>query len=78
MQVSEAMHKEVSWVLPTMSVHEVAKLMKEKDIGAVPVGENDRLIGIITDRDLACRAVADGLDPTTTTAPTATTSKGSK
>ncbi|EJC64356.1 CBS domain-containing protein [Rhizobium sp. 1AS11] len=68
MQVSEAMHKEVSWVLPTMSVHEVAKLMKEKDIGAVPVGENDRLIGMITDRDLAVRALADNRDVSKLTA----------
>jgi CBS domain-containing protein len=45
-----------------MSVREVAKLMKKKDIGAVPVGEDDRLIGMITDRDLALRALADSRD----------------
>ena len=36
--------------------------MRDKGIGCLPVGENDRLIGMITDRDITCRAVADGLD----------------
>ena len=37
-------------------------MMREQDIGAIPVGENDRLIGMVTDRDIALRAVADGKD----------------
>src|SRR5690606_3114334 len=45
MRVSEAMHKSVAWVSPQTKVPEIAKIMKEHDIGAVPVGENDRLIG---------------------------------
>ena len=43
-------------------VREVAKKMRDKGIGCLPVGENDKLIGMITDRDITCRAAADGLD----------------
>jgi hypothetical protein len=43
-------------------VREVARKMRDKGIGCLPVGEHDMLIGMITDRDIACRAVADGLD----------------
>ena len=42
--------------------------MRDLDIGAIPVGENDRLIGMVTDRDIACRAVANGADLGTLTA----------
>ncbi|WP_065091722.1 CBS domain-containing protein [Rhizobium leucaenae] len=62
MHVSEAMHKEVRSVTPTMPVRDLAKIMKTEDIGAIPVVENDRMIGMITDRDLALRAFADGHD----------------
>ena len=68
MKVREAMTSDVSLTSPTQSIREAARLMAEQDIGALPVGENDRLIGIITDRDLACRAIADGVDPNTTQA----------
>jgi CBS domain-containing protein len=42
--------------------------MKDLDIGSLPVGENDRLVGMVTDRDITCRAVADGRDITNMTA----------
>ena len=42
--------------------------MREHDIGAIPIGENDRLIGMVTDRDIVCRCIAPGLIPKTTTA----------
>ncbi|MEZ5844644.1 MAG: CBS domain-containing protein [Hyphomicrobiaceae bacterium] len=58
MKVSEAMHKGVTWVEPTMRLGEVAKLMKQHDVGSLPVGDNDRLVGMITDRDIALKAVA--------------------
>ena len=58
MKVKEAMHKGVQWVGPDTPVAEVAKLMCENDIGAIPVGENDRLIGMITDRDIVCKGLA--------------------
>lgn len=62
MEISKAMHKNADWVSADTPVAEVAKLMKEHDIGSVPVGENDRLVGMITDRDIALRVVAEGRD----------------
>jgi CBS domain-containing protein len=68
MKVKDAMHEGVQWVEPTASVHQLAQLMCDHDIGAIPIGENDRLIGMVTDRDLVCRCLAQGLDPATATA----------
>ena len=65
MRVSEAMTRDVRVCTPGQSIREVAKTMAEIDAGAVPVGENDRLIGMITDRDIAVRAVAAGKSPDT-------------
>jgi CBS domain-containing protein len=60
MKVSEVMHSKVTWVNPNATVAEVAKMMRDEDVGAIPVGENDRLVGMITDRDIACRAATNG------------------
>jgi CBS domain-containing protein len=68
MLVREAMTAQAEWITPDISLTEVACKMRDQNIGCLPVGENDRLIGMITDRDLACRAVADGADPKTTKA----------
>ncbi len=68
MKVSEAMHRNASWVPPTMPLPQVARIMKEQDIGALPVGENDRLIGMVTDRDIAIRAWPNGHDISSLTA----------
>jgi CBS domain-containing protein len=65
MKVSEAMTREVRLARPDQSIREVAQLMGELDIGAVPVEENDRLVGMITDRDIAVRAIAEGRGPDT-------------
>lgn len=62
MKVKRAMHKGVVWVSPDTSLLEIAQKMQEQDIGAVPVGENDKLIGIVTDRDIVCRGVVQGTD----------------
>src|SRR5262245_47465203 len=62
MKVKEVMHKDAEWVTPQTALADVARRMRDLDIGAVPVGENDRLIGMVTDRDIACRAVANGQD----------------
>lgn len=62
MKVKRAMHKGAMWISPETPLLEIAKTMKEKDIGALPVGENDRLIGMVTDRDVVCRGVASGGD----------------
>jgi len=62
LQVKDLMTAHAQWVAADAPVREVAKKMRDKGIGCLPVGENDRLIGMITDRDITCRAVADGLD----------------
>ena len=68
MKVKQAMHKGVQWVEPGTSVFELARLMREHDIGAIPIGENDQLIGMVTDRDIVCRCIAIGADPNSCTA----------
>jgi CBS domain-containing protein len=65
MRVSEAMTREVRVATPGQSIRDVAKIMAEIDAGAMPVAENDRMIGMITDRDIAVRAVAKGKGPDT-------------
>ena len=65
MRVSEAMTRDVRIATPGQSIREVAKIMRELDAGAMPVGENDRLVGMITDRDIAIRAVGQGKGPDT-------------
>lgn len=65
MRVSEAMSREVRLANPGQSIREVARIMAEIDAGAMPVQENDRLVGMITDRDIAVRAVAQGKGPDT-------------
>jgi len=63
MKVKDAMHKGVDWVSPDTPVTELAKLMRAHDIGAIPIGENDRLVGMVTDRDIVCKGLAeDGFD----------------
>src|SRR5258707_3768214 len=57
-KVKDAMHKGVDWVSPDTPVTELAKLMCEHDIGAIPIGEDDRLIGMVTDRDIVCKGLA--------------------
>jgi CBS domain-containing protein len=65
MRVSEAMTREVRVANPGQSIREVAKIMDEINAGSMPVGDNDRLVGMITDRDIAIRAVALGKGPDT-------------
>ena len=69
MKVKEAMHKGVDWVDPDTPVIDLAKLMRQHDIGAIPIGQNDRLIGMVTDRDIVCKGLAqDTFDARSTTA----------
>jgi CBS domain-containing protein len=60
MQVREAMSGDVKIANPNQTIREAARLMAQLDCGCLPVGENDRLVGMITDRDIAVRAVAAG------------------
>lgn len=68
MKVREVMHDGVTWVSPSTPLAELAKKMKSEDVGSLPVGKNDRLIGMVTDRDIVCRGLAGGKDPSTLTA----------
>jgi CBS domain-containing protein len=65
MKIRQAMTPDVHMVSPQLSICQAAQLMANEDIGALPVGEGDRLVGMITDRDIAVRAVAQGLGPDT-------------
>ena len=62
MKVKDAMHKEATWVEATTKLQAIAKKMRDLDVGAIPVGENDKLIGMVTDRDIAIRGFANGKD----------------
>jgi CBS domain-containing protein len=62
MKVREIMTSNVECLDPSSSLKEVAQEMKSLDVGFIPICENDRLVGTVTDRDIVIRAVADGLD----------------
>lgn len=67
MLVNEVMTQNAKCIGPDATIQEAAQQMRDLDVGPIPVcGDNDRLIGMLTDRDIAIRAVADGLDPSTT------------
>jgi CBS domain-containing protein len=65
MQIGEIMSSNVKLASPNQSIREIARMMAECDCGAVPIGDNDRLVGMVTDRDIAVRAVAQGKSPDT-------------
>jgi len=66
MRVSDVMTRDVQIARPEQTIKDVAQLMCDIDVGALPVGDDDRLVGMITDRDIAIRAVAQGKAPSTT------------
>lgn len=61
MKIRDAMTRDVRMVRPDQTLREAAQLMAQMDIGALPVQDADRLVGMITDRDIAVRAVAEGM-----------------
>jgi len=65
MQVSEVMTRGAECVSPDTTLQAAARKMKALDVGPLPICDNDRLTGMLTDRDIVIRAVADGLDPRT-------------
>jgi CBS domain-containing protein len=65
MKISEVMTHDVRLARPDQTVEQAALLMAEMDAGVLPVGDNDRLVGMITDRDIAVRCVARGKSPDT-------------
>ena len=66
MKVQDVMTRDPRSVSPDTSARDAATIMREEDVGIVPVVEGSRLIGVVTDRDLAVRLVADGRDGNTT------------
>ncbi|HUP67964.1 MAG TPA: CBS domain-containing protein [Sphingomicrobium sp.] len=65
MKISEVMTRDVQTVSPDQPVQEAANFMLSADAGSIPVIEGDRLIGMITDRDIAVRGIAKGYGPET-------------
>jgi CBS domain-containing protein len=65
MKVTEFMTQDVETVSPDQPIREAAQFMLRADAGAMPVSEGDKLIGMVTDRDIAVRGVAEGLGPDT-------------
>jgi len=59
-KVKQAMRRHVNWQPPGASLSDIAKIMKKEDIGAIPIGENDRLVGMVTDRDIVIRGLSNG------------------
>lgn len=68
MLISEVMTREVELIGPDTTLQAIARRMRDCDIGSVPVGDNDRLVGMVTDRDLVVNGIAENLDPATATA----------
>jgi CBS domain-containing protein len=68
MQVKEVMTEQVTVVNPDTRVSEIARKMRDEDIGAIPVAENDKMIGMVTDRDIVIRLVSEGRDVNNATA----------
>ena len=61
--VSDVMTTRPRAVTPNTPVTQVAELMRDEDVGAIPVVQDDQLVGMVTDRDIVVRAVAQGKDP---------------
>ena len=69
MQVREAMTRNVEYIHSNTTLEQAARKMRELDAGFLPIGDSpdDKLKGVVTDRDLAIRAIGDNLDPATST-----------
>jgi len=63
MLIKEAMSSKVETISPKSSVQECARLMRRLDVGVLPVWQDGQLLGMVTDRDVCCRAVGDGRNP---------------
>jgi CBS domain-containing protein len=65
MQLKDVMSRDVKTIAPDDTIMDAARCMRDGDFGMMPVATDDRMIGAISDRDIAIKAVADGLDPKT-------------
>ena len=68
MNIGEVMTRNPKYVSPSDSIQNAARIMRDEDTGAVPVVDNGRPIGMLTDRDIVVKALAKGKDPATTRA----------
>lgn len=75
MLVKDIMSKKPNYLAPSATLTELGQAMLKNDFGFLPIGENDRLIGTVTDRDITIRAVAKGKDPNKTRAKEVLTKK---
>ncbi|TNJ34642.1 CBS domain-containing protein [Arenimonas terrae] len=66
MNVRDVMTAEVYVVEPEMSLRDAARMMRDCDIGSLPIQRNERLIGMVTDRDLVIRGIAGGMESSAT------------
>lgn len=62
-KIADIMSTDVKTIQPQESLRRAAECMRDLDVGALPVCDGERLLGMVTDRDIAVRAIADGLDP---------------
>jgi CBS domain-containing protein len=65
MQIDKIMHRNVKIIGPDETLRDAATAMKKLDVGVLPVGEHDKLVGMITDRDIVIRGIAEGKGPDT-------------
>lgn len=65
MKVAECMTREVRMVRPETTIQDAARMMADNDVGSLPVSDGERLIGMVTDRDIVTRAVCTGKGPNT-------------
>lgn len=63
MQVQKVLTRNVERIPPDTTIRDAAARMRDCDVGALPIFEGDRLVGMVTDRDIATRAIADGRNP---------------
>ena len=63
LKARDIMHRDVRCIPPDHTLSQAAKMMRDLDVGALPICDNDRLGGMITDRDIVVRCIADGNDP---------------
>ena len=68
MKIKDVMTTDVSFVAPTAPILEIARKMRDGDIGSTPVVEDEKLVGMVTDRDIVVRVIAEGGDVRTKTA----------
>ncbi len=65
MQLQDVMTPQLEYIAQNESMVQAARLMREHDIGMLPVIEEDQIVGVLTDRDIVTRGLADGIDPET-------------